>query len=62
MFKTWVGNHNQDAVGAVSDDLRDDVFKNVDIPLHQIQSAFPLLLSDTSSDHNDPGVSRNRVI
>lgn len=59
---TWVGNHDDDAVGAVSDDQRDDVFEDVDVSLDEVQPALPLLLTDPSRHHHDAGVCRHRVI
>lgn len=49
---TGVGHHDQDAVGAVLDDLGDDGLENVDIPLHQVKSALPLLLANTGCHHD----------
>ena len=54
---TWVGDHDDDAVRTVSDDLRDDVLKDVDVSLDQVQPALPLLLTDSSCHHDDAGVS-----
>lgn len=59
---TWVGDHDDDAVGAVSDDLRDDVFEDVDVPLHQVQPALSLLLTHTGRHHHDARVRCHRVI
>lgn len=59
---TWVGDHDDDAVGAVSDDLRDDVLEDVDVSLHQVQPALALLLTDPGCHHHDPGVCRHRVV
>ncbi len=59
---TWVGHDDEDAVGTVSDDLRDDVFEDVDVSLHQIQSALALLLTHACRHHHDTRVSRHRVI
>lgn len=56
---TWVGNNNDDAVGTVSHDLRDDVLKDVDVSLDQVQPALTLLLTDSSCHHDDAGVSCN---
>lgn len=59
---TWVGNHNDDAVGTVLNDLGDDVLEDVDVSLHQVQPALPLLLTDSSCHHHDAGVGCNRVV
>lgn len=59
---TWVGNHDDDAVGAVPDDLRDDVFKDVDVPLDKVQPALSLLLTDSCRHHHDAGVCCHRVV
>lgn len=59
---TWVGHHNDDAVRAVSDDLGDDVLKDVDVSLDEVQPALSLLLTNSSSHHHDAGVCRNRVV
>ncbi len=59
---TWVGNHNDDAVGAVSDDLRDDVLKDVDVSLDEVQPALSFLLTDSSCHHHDAGVCCHRVV
>lgn len=59
---TWVGHYDEDAVGTVSDDLRDDVFEDVDVSLHQIQSALALLLTHACRHHHHSRVSRHRVI
>lgn len=59
---TWVGNHNDDAVRAVSDDLRDDVLKDVDVSLDEVQPALSLLLTDSCCHHHDAGVCCHRVV
>ncbi len=59
---TWVGHDDEDAVGTVSDDLRDDAFEDVDVSLHQIQSALALLLTHACRHHHDTRVSRHGVI
>lgn len=59
---TWVGNHNDDAFRAVSDDLRDDVLEDVDISLDEVQPALSLLLTDSSCHHHDAGVCCHRVV
>lgn len=59
---TWVGNHNDDAVRAVCDDLRNDVLEDVDVSLDEIQPALSLLLTDSSRHHHDAGVCCHRVI
>lgn len=62
MVCTRVGDDDDDAVGTVSDDLRDDESEDVDISLHQIQSALALLLPSTRRHHHDTRVSTHRVI
>jgi len=59
---TWVGNNNDDTVRTVSDNLGDDVLKDVDISLDKVQPALPFLLTHSSCHHNDAGVSCNRVV
>lgn len=59
---TWVGNDNDDAIRAVSDDLRDDVLKDVDVSLDEVQPALSLLLTDTSRHHHDARVFCHRVV
>lgn len=59
---TWIGHHNEDAVRTVFDNLRDDVFENVDVSLHQVQSALTLLLTHSGRHHNDTRVSGHRVV
>lgn len=59
---TWVGDHHQDAVGAVLDDVGDDKLKDVNVALHQIETAFALLLASTCSHHHDLGVGCHTVV
>lgn len=59
---TWVGNNNDNAVRAVSDDLGDDVLEDVDVSLDEVQPALPLLLTNSSRHHHDAGVCRHRVV
>lgn len=59
---TRVGDDDEDAVGTVFDDLRDDVFEDVDVPLHQVEAAFALLLTNASRHHHDARVRRHRVV
>lgn len=59
---TWVRHHDDDALGAVADDLRDDVFEDVGVPLHQVQPALALLLTDAGGHHHHAGVCRHRVV
>lgn len=49
---TRVGDHNDCAVGAVLDNLRDDGLEDINIPLHQVEAALSLLLANTSSQHD----------
>ena len=59
---TWVGDHDDDALGGVFYDLRDDVFEDVDVPLNQVQPALSLLLTNARSYHDDTRVRRHRVV
>lgn len=59
---TWVGHNDDDAVRAVFDDLGDDVFKDVDVPLDEVQPALALLLANSGCHHHDAGVCCHRVI
>lgn len=59
---TWVGHHDDDALGAVSDDLGDDVLEDVDVPLDEVEPALPLLLTDAGCYHYDAGVGCHRVV
>lgn len=59
---TWVGNHQDDAVGAVLDDLRNDEFEDIDIPLHQVEATLTLLLTDSCSHHHDLGVGSDSIV
>lgn len=59
---TWIGHHNEGAVRTVFDNLRDDVFENVDVPLHQVQSALTLLLTHSGRHHHDTRVSGHRIV
>lgn len=59
---TWVGHHDDDALGAVFDDLGDDVLEDVDVPLDEVEPALPLLLTDAGRYHHDAGVGCHRVV
>lgn len=59
---TWIGHHNDDAVGAILDDLGDDVLEDVDVPLHQVQAALALLLAHAGGDHHHTGVGSHGVV
>lgn len=59
---TWIGHHNESAVGAVFDDLRDDRFEHVDVPLNQVEATLALLLTHTSRHHNQTGVGRHCIV
>lgn len=50
---TWVGHDDDNAVGAVLDDLRDDVLEDVDVALDEVEAALSLLLADAGCDHHD---------
>lgn len=59
---TRVGDHNECAVGAVLDDLRDDGLEDIDVPLYQVEATLPLLLADTRCHHHQSGVSSHRIV
>lgn len=59
---TWVRNHQQDAVGAVLDDVGDDKLEDVHVALHQVQTALALLLAGTSSHNYHLGVGCHTVV
>lgn len=59
---TWVGDHHQDAVGAVLDDVGDDELKDVDVALHQVETALALLLASTSGHDHHLGVGCHTVV
>lgn len=59
---TWVGDHQQDAVGAVLHDVGDDELKDVDVALHQVEAALALLLAGTGSHHHHFGVGCHTVV
>lgn len=59
---TWVRDHHQDAVGAVLDDVWDDELEDVDVALHQVQTALALLLAGTSGHHHHSGVGCHTVV
>lgn len=62
ILPTWVRDHHQDAVGAVLDNVGDDKFEDVDVALHQIETALALLLPGTSSHDHHFGVGCHTVI
>lgn len=59
---TWIGHDDDGAVRAVFDNLRDDVFENVNVSLHQIQPALTLLLTHSSSQDDNARVGSHRVV
>lgn len=59
---TGVGDNDESAVGAVLDDLGDDGLEDVDVPLHQVQTALALLLANTGGDHHQAGVGCHCVV
>lgn len=59
---TWVGDHDESAVRAVLDDLGDDGLEDIDVPLHQVEAALPLLLADAGSHHHQAGVGCHSVV
>lgn len=59
---TRVGDHNKDAVGTVFDNLWDDGLEDVDVPLHQVEAALPLLLTDPGCHYHQAGVSCHCVV
>lgn len=59
---TWVGDHHQDAVGTVLDDVWDDELEDVDVALNQVEAALALLLAGSSRHHHHLGVSSDAVV
>lgn len=59
---TGVGDHDECAVGTVLDDLRDDRLEDVHVPLHQVEAALPLLLTDARRHHHQSGVGSHRIV
>lgn len=59
---TWVGDHQQDCVGAILDNVGDDELEDVDIALHQVKTALALLLAGTSGHDHHPGISCHTVV
>lgn len=59
---TWVRDHHQDAVGAVLDNVWDDELEDVDVALHQVETALALLLAGTGSHHHHLGVGCHAVV
>lgn len=59
---TWVGHHQQDAVGAVLDDVGDDKLEDVDVALHQVEAALTLLLAGAGSNDHHLGVGCHTVV
>lgn len=59
---TWVGNHQDGAVRAVFDDLRNDEFEDVHVPLNQVETTLSLLLTNSCSYHHNLGVGCDSVV
>lgn len=59
---TWVGHHNKGAVGGVFDNLWDDVFEDIDVPLNQVEPALSLLLTHASGHNHDAGVCSHGIV
>lgn len=59
---TWVGDHHQDAVGAVFDDVGDDELEDVDVALNQVEAALALLLASAGRHHHHLGISGDAVV
>lgn len=59
---TRIGHHQHDAVGAILDNVWDDELEDVDISLHQVQSAFTLLLASSSSHYNHLRVGSHAIV
>lgn len=38
------------------------MLEDVDVPLHQVQPALAILLTDSGRHHHDAGVCRHRVV
>ena len=47
---TWVGHNQQDGVGAVLGQRRNDLLEHLHIPLHQVKAALALPLTHPSRD------------
>lgn len=59
---TWVGHHQHDTVGAVLYNVGNNKLKDVDIPLHQVQSALSLLLAGPCGHHNHLRVGGHAIV
>lgn len=59
---TWVRNHNDDAIRAVLDDLRNNEFEDINVPLHQVETTLSLLLANSSSYHHNLRIGGHRVV
>lgn len=59
---TRVGDDQHNTVGAVLDNVGDDELEDVDIPLHQVQTALALLLTSSSGDYHHPGSSCHSIV
>ena len=59
---TGVGDHDKGAVGAVLDNLGDDGLEDVDVPLHQVEAALALLLTNARRNHHQPGVGGHGIV
>lgn len=59
---TWVGDHHQDAVGTVLDNVWDDELEDVDVALNQVEAALALLLAGSGRHHHHLGISGDAVV
>lgn len=59
---TGVGDHHQDAVGTVFDNVGDDELEDVDVALNQVEPALALLLPGSRRHHHHLGISRHAVV
>lgn len=59
---TWVGYHQQNAVGAVFNNVWDDELEDVDITLDQVETALALLLAGSGCHHHHFGIGCHTVV
>lgn len=59
---TWVTDNKQYCVRTVFDQLGNDVFEDVQVPLHQVQTALSLLLSHSGRDNADFRVCGDGIV
>jgi len=59
---TWIGNHQDGAVRAVFDDLRNDEFEDIHIPLNQVEATLSFLLTNSCSYYHNLGVGCDSIV